>query len=408
MSTQAGATGRAGTITIKTGELNLVDSGIIEAITANSSDAGDIEVNVDTLNAIGGGQIIATTFSEGKAGNIIINSDNQVILSGSDPTFAERFAQRPDVISNQGADSGIFANTTIDSTGTGGSIFISNPQQLTIEDGAKISVNSLGQGNGGNLSVQTDSVSLNQGLVSASTESGEGGNITLQIDNDLLLRNDSTISAQAANDANGGNATINTELIIAFPDGNNDIIANAERGNGGNINITAESLFGIKEGPLNPFTNDINASSEFGLQGDIAINTPEVDPASGLIELPQAVDDASDQISQNPCEQGVGSEFIVTGKGGLPPNVNEALNSESAQLGLIEPLPQPLSYKKKEARVEGNDIPTDNSTPEVVPAMGWVFNDQGEVTLTAYSTSDKEIKRSGQQHQTTCKSGISD
>ncbi len=408
VSTQAGATGQAGTITVNTGELNLVDSGIIEAVTANSSDAGDIEVNVNTLNAIGGGQIIATTFSEGKAGNIIINSDNEVILSGSDPTFAERLAQRPDVISNQGADSGIFANTTIDSTGIGGSIFISNPQQLTIEDGAKISVNSLGQGNGGNLSVQTDSVSLNQGLVSASTESGEGGNITLQIDDDLLLRNDSTISAQAANDANGGNATISTELVIAFPDGNNDIIANAERGNGGNINITAESLFGIEERPLNPFTNDINASSEFGLQGDIAINTPEVDPTSGLIELPQAVGDASDQISQNPCEQGVGSEFTITGKGGLPPNVNESLNSESAQVELMKPLPQPLSYKEKGARVEANSNSTENSTAEFVPAMGWVFNEHGEVTLTAYSISDQEIQRSGQQHQTTCKTGISD
>ena len=140
--------------------------------------------------------------------------------------------------------------------------------------------------------------------------------------------------------------------------------------------------------------------------GEIIINTPEVDPTSGLINLPASVGDASDQISQNPCEQGVGSEFTITGKGGLPPNVNESLNSESAQVGLIEPLPQPLSYTDKGARIKGNGIPIENLASEAVPAMGWMFNNQGEVTLTAYSTSDEEFKRSEQQHQTTCKSGI--
>ncbi|WP_019503941.1 filamentous hemagglutinin N-terminal domain-containing protein [Pleurocapsa sp. PCC 7319] len=400
VSAQTGALGKAGIVTLNTGELNLLDSGIIEAITANSSDAGDIEVNVNTLNAIDGGQIIATTFSEGKAGNIIINSNNAINLSGSDPTLAQRLAQRPDVIRNQGTDSGIFANTTEDSTGNGGSIFILNPEQLTIQDGAEISVNSLGQGSGGDLSVQTDVLSLNQGEVSASTESGTGGNITLQVNQDLLLRNDSTISARAANDANGGNANINSELVIAFPDGNNDIIANAESGNGGNINITTESLFGIEERPLNPFTNDINASSQFNIDGNIVINTPEVDPTSGLLELPEAVSDASDQISQNPCEQGRGSEFLITGKGGFPANPQETLNSGRVKVDLIEPVSSQQQIQKSD------NTYFEPSTSEPVPAQGWVFNEEGKVIFTAYSTRDTPTKRSEQQHHTTCSSGI--
>ena len=191
-------------------------------------------------------------------------------------------------------------------------------------------------------------------------------------------------------------------MIIAFPNQNNDIIANAARGVGGNINISTQAIFGLEERRSTPpnQTNDIDASSEFGLQGDFSLNTPDFDPTTGLIELPQAVGDASDQISQNPCEQGVGSEFIITGKGGLPPNVNEALNSESAQVGLIESVPS------QQQKVETNAIPIEYPISEAVPAQGWVFNDKGEVTLTAYSTFDHEIQRSGKQHRNTCSSGI--
>ena len=49
----------------------------------------------------------------------------------------------------------------------------------------------------------------------------------------------------------------------------------------------------------------------------------------------------------------------------------------------------------------------DNPSTEAVPAMGWVFNDKGEVTLTAYSTSNNEIQRPRQQHHNTCSSKIS-
>ena len=46
------------------------------------------------------------------------------------------------------------------------------------------------------------------------------------------------------------------------------------------------------------------------------------------------------------------------------------------------------------------------STEAAVPAMGWVFNDKGEVTLTAYSTFGNQRQRPEQQERNTCKSGI--
>ena len=90
---------------------------------------------------------------------------------------------------------------------------------------------------------------------------------------------------------------------------------------------------------------------------------------------------------QNPCQQGVGSEFIVTGKGGVPPNPTESLNSDLVKVGLVEPVD---SQEEREVQRET----TNSKAKEAVPAMGWVFNDKGEVTLTAYSTTDAKNKRS--------------
>ena len=108
---------------------------------------------------------------------------------------------------------------------------------------------------------------------------------------------------------------------------NSDISANAENSFGGRVIINAKGIFGTEFQETSTIRSDITATSQLGAEfnGEVAINTPEVDPTSGLIELPQAVGDASDQISQNPCQQGVGSQFIVTGKGCLPPNPTETL-----------------------------------------------------------------------------------
>jgi large exoprotein involved in heme utilization and adhesion len=177
--------------------------------------------------------------------------------------------------------------------------------------------------------------------LSASTPVGTGGNITLQIADHLTLRDNSTISAQALENADGGNIDIDADFIVAFPNQNNDIIANAAQGNGGNINISTLAIFGIEERSSIPpnITNDLDASSEFGLDGTIAINELDINPAEALEELPTAVIDVTRLIAQNLCQQLKGSEFIVTGKGGLAPNPSQVRDGEIIEVDLVEPAP---------------------------------------------------------------------
>jgi large exoprotein involved in heme utilization and adhesion len=303
-----------------------------------------------------------------------------------------------------GANSGLFARS--DSTGAAGSVTI-NTLQLRVQEGAEVTVSSL-QGQTGNLRIAADSLFLDRGSITAETgKSGAEGkaNITLQISDLLTLRNESKISAEAFEIANGGNIGIDTKFMIAFPpEGSegSDIIANADRGEGGNINIKTQGIFGIEEQRAIPGnqTNDIDASSEFGLEGEVTIAQPDVEPSRGLIELPETVVDPNALVAQNPCKQGSESEFVITGRGGLPPSLNEDSNSKATQVGLVEPAPMEAGELGEQGSREAED--KTSSTPSVptpiIPAQGWVFNEKGEVVLVAYDptvTGPQRLRENG-------------
>ncbi len=405
--------GNAGKIKITADSLSLNNEAEVNTSTGGQGDAGTVEIDAKGVAVSGGSEIRSETTGQGDGGNVIINASDSVSVDG---------------IGSDGNGSAIFGRSFVDAEGDAGSVEITT-NSLSVTNQASVNVNSSARGSGGNIEIKANSIELNRGTIEAQTVVGEGGNITLQIDDNLILRNNSLMSATAFADADGGNININqglsdTEfLLFAFPptgDSGSDIRANADRGDGGRIDITAAGVFGIEfreisaEEAESNSLNDFTVTSEFGQSGETIINRTVDDPTSGLIELPQVVGDASDQISQNPCEQGVGSEFIVTGKGGLPPNVNEALNSEEAQVGLIEAVPSRRrgdgvtgGQGDRETGRQGDKAKqSDNLATEAMPAMGWVFNDKGEVTLTAYKTTDTEIQRSGEQYSSTCKSGI--
>jgi filamentous hemagglutinin family protein len=333
-----GTTGNAGTITVETGVLRLADGGVIQASTANESNAGDINIKADSFEAINGGQILAITQSSGNGGNINLNIADDITITGSDPTFDQRIAQRPDNVVNQGAESAILALSTAESTGDAGNITI-NSGDFTIADNGRVTVDSQGQGNGGLISITANELTLNsEGSISASTIAGQGGEILLTIDDSVVLRDNSSITAQAFADANGGNIDIDAEFIIAFPNQNNDIIASAEQGLGGNIDITGERVFGLEERKDNPFTetNDIDASSQFGFDGTVSINTPDVGTLQETAKTPENLVE-SDRVLGGICNSSKVIEdiladresgLIIKGRGGLPRQPTDPLSAD--------------------------------------------------------------------------------
>ncbi len=370
--------GNAGTISIQAFDTISADgedqdgfnSGIFSTVEKEAiGTGGGIDITTAKLLLRQGGQVTASTFGDGNAGTITIKASDTISADGAD---------------QDGFNSGIFS--TVEEFGKGNAndinIYTNN---LYLTNDAEISVESLGQGNADNLYIQANSLALSTGAaLSASTPVGMGGNITLQIAENLTLRDNSTISAQALKNANGGNITIDADFVIAFPNQNNDIIARAAEGIGGEINITTNGIFGIEERNSQPpnNTNDLDASSDIGLDGEVLINQPDVNPTEALEELPSDVVDVTRLVAQNLCQQGKGSEFIVTGKGGKAPNPTQVRNGEISEIDLVEPAPtSPPTPLLPERGALDHD-----SQQIIVEAMGWIINERGNIELVAYST----------------------
>jgi filamentous hemagglutinin family protein len=353
--------GHAGNIIITAFDTVFLNGSEIETEVDNEAqgDAGNIEIKTNSLSLVNGASLQAQTMREGNAGKVIITATDSIFLDGST----------------------VLSRVDKNAVGNAGGIDITT-NSLSLINNAELNVSSFGQGNPGNLEIKADSIRLeNQGKLTAQTLSGVGGNIVLQVEDILLLRDNSLISAQASGDAKGGNIDIDAGFIIAFPNQNNDIVASAQRGNGGNINITTQAIFGLEERSSTPpnSTNDIDASSEFGLTGNVSINTPDVDPSRGLVNLP--VEPANVEVAQG-CQ--VGGEqasiaFFNTGRGGLAPNPYEPLSSSN----IWEDVPFLAPRAENSADATGASASPATPPNKIVEAQGWLIDEQGQVVLMA-------------------------
>ena len=216
--TELGAVGNAGNITINTDLFHLSDGGIVDAKTRNSGTGGNIIINANNIDLLSGGQVQSNAFSSGNAGNISINAVNRLTLSGSDPNYADRLSQFGEVVTNEGAASGVFANTRLGSSGRGGNISI-QANWLDLNNSAQIDASTFGQGNAGNIVIQdAHSVTIDNGSISTRVGAeaiAQGGNINIQA-HSLNLNNGAQINASTAGRGNAGNISVqnNNDLTL--------------------------------------------------------------------------------------------------------------------------------------------------------------------------------------------------
>ncbi len=402
--------GDGGNINITTGSLSVTNSAQLLAITAGQGNAGNVTIVArDTVSfdgekdgfpsaafsavepgAIGKGGDINIT-----AGSLFLTNGAQLLTStqGQGDAGNVTIVAR-DTVSFDGASTTVFSDVDDIGVGKGGNINITT-QLLSITNGAALLVNSAGNGAAGNINVDANSIRLdNQAILNADTVGGQG-NITLR-SVDLVLRRGSSITTNAQGDnVIGGNINIDTDVLVALE--NSDITANSRDFRGGNVNITAQGIFGTAFRPVQTPNSDITATgADSSLKGNVTINRFGIDPTGGLIVLPENLIDPATLIAQNPCVQGKDSSFVITGRGGLPANPGEPLNSDSVQVGLVEPAP-PLRSEEQTQTTQSDTSqiqhPKSQIQQPIVPAQGWIFNDKGEVVLTAYNPSSTQTQR---------------
>ncbi|MEQ9001122.1 MAG: S-layer family protein [Coleofasciculus sp. B1-GNL1-01] len=403
---------RGGHLTIIAPLLLLKNNAIVTARTLGTGQGGNLMISTQALR-INQGQITTDTLDSGQGGNLRVTV-SEVIQLMDTQTDVQVFEiltveeKSGDVIVATVSSDQFFDGLSASSLGSGnaGNVIVATPL-LIIEDGSGISVNSSGLGAAGTVEIEAGSVQLQNGLITSRTTSGNGGNLTLYIEDILLLRDGSQISstagtAQAGGD--GGNITINAGVIAAIPNENSDITANAFSGQGGNITITTQGLYNfairsreeiqalLKTDDLSQFdpsqllSNDISAISQTSTQLSRipTLNLQGIDPVGGLVELPTDFVDVTRLVSQNLCFATQDSEFIITGRGGLPLSPDEVLPPDTVveDLGTLVSHPGTSAHPDAET-MENLSVSNTQPPKQIIEAQGWIKTPDGQIILVA-------------------------
>ncbi|MEK7764259.1 MAG: filamentous hemagglutinin N-terminal domain-containing protein [Nitrospirota bacterium] len=304
---------------------------------------GDQIITTGHLVLQNGGVLDGGTTNNGNGGNIVVNASNDIVLSG---TLID------------GTPSGFFSRTigTTPDSGIGGEIALTAGQSMVILDGASVSASSTGPGNAGNISIDAGNqlilqnssitteanqasggkidlraknlISLVQSTISTSVldGAGGGGDIDIQVNEQLRLVNSIISASVLGGTGSGGNVRIDPNIVVLQ---NSQILAKAIQGAGGNITITTP-LFLADQSSL------VSASSQFGLNGTVRIQSPTSNLSGSLGPLTSKPSQAQSLLTQRcaALANGQASSFVVAGREQLPADPGGWLTSPLALAGL--------------------------------------------------------------------------
>ncbi|NEQ15589.1 MAG: filamentous hemagglutinin N-terminal domain-containing protein, partial [Moorea sp. SIO3E2] len=379
VTTSTSGGGDAGNLTVNASEVQVIDdllpSLLVTQVTPNGTGkAGNLSITTGKLLIQDGAQVNAATFGEGDGGNLTVDASSKVQLIGR--SASGRFP------------SGLL--TQAQGKGDAGELLKITTGELIISDGAEVSARSIQPGSSaGTVEINANSIFLNNdGRISAET-AGPQGNIELEA-RDIRLLDESNITTNAQN-ATGGNIFIDTDTLVGLE--NSDITANALEGPGGSVEINAQGIFGLEfREAESPETSDITATSTFGpsFNGEVILNISQIDPTSGLTELPASPVDAEAILANDLCgfennRIAGGSSFTITGKGGLPPTrLDPVINTDRTVGWRTRPGSASTRRQKLQQQPNVRRPQPAQEKKVIIEAQGWVRAKDGTIILTAH------------------------
>jgi filamentous hemagglutinin family protein len=247
-----GAEGNGGNIVINTGNLLLQDEARVSALTNGKGNGGDVTIRAkDSTVALTDSRILSTVRADGvgKGGNVAVITDSLAVQDGAGiGTFTNG--------KGNAGNTTIAANSTVAISGSGASIFSE--------------VGNRGEGNGGNIVINTNNLSLkDRAEVYAFTNGkGTGGDVTIKA-KDSTITDSSILSDVGVNGVGkSGDISLNSENIFL----DNALVANrtAGKGNTGNILLTAKDTISAVG---NTLVTSLVQTDAVGNSGSITIDT---------------------------------------------------------------------------------------------------------------------------------------
>jgi filamentous hemagglutinin family protein len=193
--------------------------------TFGSGKGGNIAVSTKRLAVLAGASLFARTYSSADSGNINVNASQSIDIIG--------FGQNSLTFST--------IATLPFATGNGGDITVTTGGPLFLDQGGGINVGTLGSGNGGNLTVKADVITIN---------AVRPGSLS-----------DSNIGASNVGPGRGGNIRVNTRQL-SITNGAQLTADNSGVGSAGTVVVNASEFIKVQGGIQGSFrTSNINAST---------------------------------------------------------------------------------------------------------------------------------------------------
>ncbi len=269
--------GPAGNVTIDTSEqFQLRDHGLLSSATTTEGKGGTITVKAGNVSFAGNGLITAASTGLGDGGSIMVTAQNE---------FSSQTAS---------------IRSSADQA-TSGDIQISAIQNLTLAGNTSISAESLGDGDAGDIGLESGaSIILFDSQLTTVADQADGGNIKLTAPDIIQLTN-SQITSSVGGGAStvGGNISVDPEFIILQ---NSQILANAFAGQGGNIALVATNAVLV-----DPFSK-VDASSALGVSGSVDIQAPIQNLSGTIAPLPEETTPVTTLYGAR-CTAGQGGNF---------------------------------------------------------------------------------------------------
>jgi large exoprotein involved in heme utilization and adhesion len=239
----SGSTRSAGDLTIDTKTLLVEESGIADVSTSGAGHGGNLTIKADTVQLRGSLFAQAKRGSTGNAGDLTINTKTLLVeesgivdASTSGAGHGGNLTVKADTVQLRGS---LFAQANRGSTGNAGDLTI-DAKTLLVQE-AQITTNTFGAGDGGNLTVNADTVKLigsgNDFFAKTGISEREGDIDTLS----LFSTSEAQVSAGAFGVGNGGNLTINTQTLLL----QSGALVSTDTlgiGNGGNLTVNADTV----------------------------------------------------------------------------------------------------------------------------------------------------------------------
>jgi filamentous hemagglutinin family protein len=264
-TTETGGVGKSGNIDINAGSLSITEASQVLASNTGTGDAGNINLQItDSVFLSGFGSQLKNFIGSGTIGNAgNINVKAESILLQNDAAL---------ITASQGqGNAGVIT-------------LVSKDIRLVGEKTSVISsVETDGIGKAGDVNVQADSLSLTGGssLFAFNNGLGDSGNIRVKVVGavDIIGIQKSPnggISNFIKRQGNGGDIIIEANSL-SLRNGANFLAANLGQGNAGTINLKATDyilLSGVGTNTLQGLF--VNSSGEKGMAGDIMVSAPRI------------------------------------------------------------------------------------------------------------------------------------